>query len=185
MILAAYCQCRIDLLYAPPLRHVPSCCINRFPAASRSDRPSYGGEKMTPAWAQRQVELWRDCLVSPNVFQHMVDRLHDVAVPSQHALATEASPRNVPLDLTGLWAHLHRQNAETIAALVEVKRLLIQGCLGTASWEPRPLVHVLVGQSSSRCGHSMASSPSIPAVCLNAALTRGASSANGITCNCG
>jgi hypothetical protein len=30
---------------------------------------------MTPAWAQRQEELLRDCLVSPDVFDSMVDRL--------------------------------------------------------------------------------------------------------------
>jgi len=38
---------------------------------------------MTPAWAQRQAELLSDCLVSPDVFQHMVDRLRDFVVPYQ------------------------------------------------------------------------------------------------------
>jgi hypothetical protein len=36
---------------------------------------------MTPAWAQRQEELLRDCLVSPDVFNPMVDRLRDFVVP--------------------------------------------------------------------------------------------------------
>jgi hypothetical protein len=40
---------------------------------------------MTPAWAQRQAELLSDCIVSPDVFQHMVDRLRDFAVPYQQA----------------------------------------------------------------------------------------------------
>ena len=52
-----------------------------FQSASRIDRPFRGGEKMTPAWAQRQAELLRDCLVSPDVFHHMVDRLSEFAVP--------------------------------------------------------------------------------------------------------
>jgi hypothetical protein len=43
--------------------------------------PFCGGEKMIAAWAQRQAELLRDCLVSPDVFDHMVDRLCDFAVP--------------------------------------------------------------------------------------------------------
>ena len=30
---------------------------------------------MTPAWAQRREALLRDCLVSPDVFHQMVDRL--------------------------------------------------------------------------------------------------------------
>ena len=74
----------IYLLYAPLLRHVTSCCIKRFQAASRIDMPFCGGEKMTPAWAQRQAELLRDCIVSPDVFQHMVDRLSDFPLPYQH-----------------------------------------------------------------------------------------------------
>ncbi len=32
---------------------------------------------MTPARAQRQAELLSDCLVSPDVFHHMVARLRD------------------------------------------------------------------------------------------------------------
>jgi len=36
---------------------------------------------MTLAWAQRQEELLRDCIVSPDVFQHMVDRLGDFRLP--------------------------------------------------------------------------------------------------------
>jgi hypothetical protein len=35
---------------------------------------------MTPAWAQRQEALLRDCIVSPDVFDHMVERLRDFAV---------------------------------------------------------------------------------------------------------
>ena len=36
---------------------------------------------MTPAWAQRQEELLRDCIVSPDVFIHLVDRLSEFVVP--------------------------------------------------------------------------------------------------------
>ena len=57
---------------------------------------------MTPAWAQRQEALLRDCIVSPDVFDHMVERLRDFAVPYQHALETEAGQRNVHFYLAGL-----------------------------------------------------------------------------------
>ena len=70
---------------------------------------------MTPAWAQRQEELLSDCVVSPDVFNHMVDRLRDFVVPYQHALETEAGKRNVHLYLAGLLSHLGRKNAEEIA----------------------------------------------------------------------
>ena len=71
---------------------------------------------MTPAWAQRQEELLSDCVVSPDVFDHMVDRLRDFVVPYQHALETEASQRNVHLYLVGLLSHLDRKNAETLSS---------------------------------------------------------------------
>src|SRR5215471_3515106 len=142
----------IDLLYAPSLRHVTSCCINRFQAASRIDRPFCGGEKMTPAWAQRQEALLRDCIVSPDVFDHIVERLRDFAVPYQRALETEASQRNVHLYLAGLLSHVDRKNAEMIAALVDVERLVLQAFIGTAPWDHRPLITVLVGQVVERLG---------------------------------
>jgi SRSO17 transposase len=92
---------------------------------------------MTPAWAQRQAELLRDCIVSPDVFMHMVDRLSDFVVPYQHALETEAKQRNVHLYLTGLLSHLPRKNAEDIATLVDVERLVMQDFIGTAPWDHR------------------------------------------------
>ena len=81
---------------------------------------------MTPAWAQRQEELLRDCIVSPDVFTHMMDRLGDFVVPYQHALETEAGQRNVHRYLAGLLSHLEHKNAETIAALVDVERQVLQ-----------------------------------------------------------
>jgi len=107
---------------------------------------------MTPLWAQRQEELLSDCLVSPDVFNHIVDRLCEFVVPYQHALETEASQRNVHLYLAGLLSHLDRKNAEKIAALVDVERLVIQQFIGTAPWDHRPLIKVLVGQVVERLG---------------------------------
>ena len=107
---------------------------------------------MTLAWAQRQEALLRDCIVSPDVFNSMVDRLRDFAVPYQHALGTEASQRNVHLYLVGLLSHLDRKNAEKIAAFVDVERLVIQAFIGTAPWEHRPLIQVLVGQVAACLG---------------------------------
>ena len=107
---------------------------------------------MTPAWAQRQEALLRDCIVSPDVFDHMVERLRAFAVPYQHALETEAGKRNVYLYLQGLLSHLSRKNAESIATLVDVERLVLQEFIGTAPWDHRPLVQVLVSQVVHRLG---------------------------------
>ena len=73
----------------------------------------------------------------------MVDRLSDFTVPYQHALEPEAGQRNVALYLAGLLSHLHRKNAEQIAALVDVERLVMQAFIGTALWDHRPLIAVL------------------------------------------
>jgi len=55
---------------------------------------------MIPAWAQRKEKLLSDCIVSPDVFNPMVDRLRDVVVPYQHALEAEAGQGHVHLYLT-------------------------------------------------------------------------------------
>jgi SRSO17 transposase len=107
---------------------------------------------MTSVWAQRQEELLRDCIVSPDVFTHMMDRLGDFVVPYQHALETEAGQRNVHLYLQGLLSHLPRKNAEAIATLVDVERLVMQECIGTRPWDHHPLVDVLVGQVVEQLG---------------------------------
>jgi SRSO17 transposase len=82
----------------------------------------------------------------------MVDRLCDFVAPSQHCLETEAGQRNVHLYLAGLLSHLDRKNAEEMAALVDVERLVMQAFIGTAPWDHQPLVKVLVGQVVKRLG---------------------------------
>ena len=63
--------------------------------------PLGGGEKRTPMWAQQREALLRDCIVSPDVFTSMVERLGDFVVPYQRALETEASQRNVTVTSRG------------------------------------------------------------------------------------
>ena len=60
---------------------------------------------MTPAWAQRREEMLSDCLVSPDVFQQMVDRLGEFVVPYQQALEAEAGQPQVHRYLAGLLSH--------------------------------------------------------------------------------
>jgi hypothetical protein len=50
---------------------------------------------MTPAWAQRQEALLRDCIVSPDVFDHMVECVFraKVATPLQAKPATLGAQR--------------------------------------------------------------------------------------------
>ena len=107
---------------------------------------------MNTVWSQRREELLSDCIVSPDVFNHMMDRLGDFVVPYQHALEAEAGGRHVHHYLQGLLSHVDRKNAEAIAALVNVERQVIQDFIGTAPWDHRSLVTVLVGQVAERLG---------------------------------
>ncbi len=107
---------------------------------------------MIPTWAQRREELLSDCIVSPDVFNPMVDRLGEFVGPYQHVLETEAGQRNVHLYLQGLLSHLPGKNAEDIATFVDVERQVMQAFLGTAPWDHRPLIQVLVGQVADRLG---------------------------------
>ena len=107
---------------------------------------------MTPAWTQRQEALLSDCTVSPDVFDHMIERLRAFVVPYQHVLETEAGKRNVHLYLQGLLSHLPRKNAEDIATLVDVERLVMQEFIGTAPWDHRLVIEVLIAQVVERLG---------------------------------
>ena len=66
---------------------------------------------MMTVWAQRREEVLSDCLVSPDVFTQMVERLGKFVVPYQQALETEAGQHPMPLYLQGLLSHLPRKKA--------------------------------------------------------------------------
>jgi len=108
---------------------------------------------MTLTWAQRREELLGDCIVSPDVFNPMIDRLAAFVVPYQQALETEAAQRNMHLYLQGLLSHLPSKNAEDIATLVNVERQVIQAFIGTAPWNHHPLIEVLVPQVTCQLGY--------------------------------
>src|SRR5467141_544402 len=107
---------------------------------------------MALTWAQRREELLSDCIVSPDVFNPMIDRLAAFVAPYQQALETEAAQRNLHLYLQGVLSHLPSKNAEDIATFVHVERLVIQAFIGTAPWDHRPLIEVLVPQVVHRLG---------------------------------
>jgi SRSO17 transposase len=107
---------------------------------------------MALTWTHRREELLSDCIVSPDVFNPMIDRLAEFVVPYQQALETEAAQRNLHLYLQGLLSHLPSKNAEDIATFVDVQRQVIQEFMGTAPWDHRPLIEVLVPQVVHRLG---------------------------------
>jgi SRSO17 transposase len=107
---------------------------------------------MRPVGAQRREEFVSDCIVSPDVFTPLIDRLGEFVMPYQHVLKTETGQHHMHLYLQGLLSHLPRKNAEDIATFVAVERQVIQDFLGTAPWDHRPLVPVFVGQVAEGLG---------------------------------
>src|SRR5262249_579731 len=99
---------------------------------------------MALTWTQRREEVLSDFIVSPTVFNPMVERLAEFVVPYQQVLETEAAQRNLHRYLQGLLSHLPSKNAEDIATFVDVQRQVIQEFIGTAPWDHRPLIEVLV-----------------------------------------
>ena len=93
-----------------------------------------------------------DCIVSPDIFNPLIDRLAQFVVPYQQAMQTETTQRNLHLYLQGLLSHLPSKNAEDIATFVDVERLVMQEFVGTAPWDHRPLIEVLVPQVADRLG---------------------------------
>jgi hypothetical protein len=76
---------------------------------------------MHTAWALRREKLFSNCIVFPDVFNPIVDRLAEFVVPYRQALETEAAQRNMYLYLQGLLSHLPGKNAEDIATFVDVQ----------------------------------------------------------------
>jgi SRSO17 transposase len=107
---------------------------------------------MTRVWTLRREELLSDCIVSPDVFNQMVDRLGEFVVPYQQVLETEAVQHPMHLYLQGLLSQLPGKNAEDIAAWVNVDRQIIQDFIGIAPWDHQPLIGVLVAQVADRLG---------------------------------
>jgi hypothetical protein len=107
---------------------------------------------MHPVWTPRREDVVRDCLVSPDVFPPMVERLAACGVPYPPGLETEAGQRHVSLYLQGLRSHWPGKNAEDIAPFGEVERPVSQDCIGTVPWEHRPLLTVFVGPVAERLG---------------------------------
>ena len=66
---------------------------------------------MALTWTQRREELLSDCIVSPDVFNPMIDCLATFVRPYQQALETEAAQRNLHRYLQGLLSHLPNQLA--------------------------------------------------------------------------
>ena len=95
---------------------------------------------MTPAWAQRREEMVSDCLVSPDVFTQMVDRLGEFIVPYQQALETEAA-HCILKWLSGHRSHQFRRQLRLHRFLLHWLVIVYHSCVALLQHHtlPRPL----------------------------------------------
>src|SRR4029450_4670923 len=107
---------------------------------------------MHPVWAQRRKEVLSDCLVSPDVFHQMLDRLGEFVVPYPRALESEGAHHPMPLYLEGPLSQWPGKKAGAIAAWGDVERQVLQDFIGIAPWHHQPLVTVLVGEVVEQLG---------------------------------
>jgi len=112
--------------------------------------------------AVRHGAVWHAGRVSPPVCAPLVDRRRGGAVPSPPWLATAADTRSGPRSLAGRLSPVPRTHAAAMVAWVEGQRVGMHAGLGSASWDQRPLVPVLVGQGIRRPGAPDAGSAGDP-----------------------
>jgi SRSO17 transposase len=98
----------------------------------------------------RKEELLRECEVSPEVFEGMLERLVPFARPFVDRLQRSEQRDHARTYVSGLLAKLKRKNAEAIAYYFDQDRRGLQNFLGISPWDHRPLLDELTSQVGNR-----------------------------------
>lgn len=94
----------------------------------------------------RKEEILRDCEVSPEVFEGMMERLVPFAQPFLDRLQRSEQREHAHTYLSGLLSGLERKSAEGIAYYFDQDRKGLQHFLGISAWDHRPLLDELASQ---------------------------------------
>jgi SRSO17 transposase len=100
----------------------------------------------------RKEEILRDCEVSPEVFEGMMERLVPFAQPFVDRLQRSEQREHAHTYLSGLLTGLRRKSAEGIAYYFDQGRKGLQHFLGISTWDHRPLLDELASQVAGRIG---------------------------------
>lgn len=93
-----------------------------------------------------------ECVVSPQVFSGVQERLARFVEPFADRLTQPAQREHVADYLSGLVSDLERKNVESIAYRHEQDRRNLQHFVGCAEWDERPLIEELVRQVGRELG---------------------------------
>jgi SRSO17 transposase len=107
---------------------------------------------MDRRFESRREEVLANCHVPPAVFNGMMERLVDFAVPFVERLVRPEQREHAQTYLQGLLSDLQRKNAEAIAYRHDEERQGLQTFIGTAPWEHQPLLEELARQVGRELG---------------------------------
>lgn len=109
---------------------------------------------MERRFAVRKEEMLAECEVSERVFLGTVQRLVEFIEPFAACLGHPAQRGHAERYVAGLLSDLKRKNVESIAYRHDEDRRKLQHFIGTAEWDHRPLVHMLVAQVGEALGEA-------------------------------
>ena len=107
---------------------------------------------MERRFESRREEVLAECHVPPAVFNGMMERLVEFAVPFVKRLYRPEQWEHAQTYLQGLLSDLQRKNAEAIAYRHDEDRQGLQTFVGTAPWDHRPLLDELACQVGRELG---------------------------------
>jgi SRSO17 transposase len=111
-------------------------------------------ETMERRFESRREEVLAECHVPPAVFNGMMERLVDFAVPFVERLCRPEQREHARTYLQGLLSDLQRKNAEAIAYRHDEDRQGLQTFIGMAPWDHRPLLDELACQVGRELGEA-------------------------------
>jgi len=109
---------------------------------------------MERRFESRREEVLAECHVPPAVFNGMMERLVDFAVPFVERLCRPEQREHARTYLQGLLSDLQRKNAEAIAYRHDEDRQGLQTFIGMAPWDHRPLLDELACQVGRELGEA-------------------------------
>jgi SRSO17 transposase len=100
----------------------------------------------------RKHQLLQECQVAPEVFDHVLPRLHTFMEPFVAPFQGQALTQHAETYVSGLLSDVERKNVESIAYQFGQNRLGLQGFIGWADWADAPLRQALLSQVGKQLG---------------------------------
>jgi SRSO17 transposase len=107
---------------------------------------------MEMRYAMRKRQLLAECQVAPEIFEHVVPRLHTFMAPFVTIFQGQVAEQHAKTYVSGLLSNVERKNVASIAYHVGQSRLPLQAFIGWAEWDDPPLRETLRSQVTMHLG---------------------------------